>query len=632
MSEIWSIAQLQRLCELTKVERAKKDKSLKRPGVEAEIEEKYNYLEKIYYIKLLDVEVLVRAMERLEKLCSSGSDARNKYGEDLELLRKGINALRGGGIEAEPSELEHLKNEAETDLNALQAGYPQASGKELLAIMEGDKNQEKYFYILKAAELLEAAGNAAGDPGIFSKEYIENVRTLYSKNENNYQSVLENIEKIIREEKGVSAGLKDERSFAAFLEAFESYKEVEQGKQRLNKENCSEFLCEMEKQLLVPIQKAKSKSSLKREMILAFRYPECLERFCSLRNLEQLNQTIEYKREIADQLIVQMRQQSSGITRQIIFQIAAGLNIKLAEVDTNSTQQEERDSEFREKSRKNDPNLVLVHTYIMKEMPAYIQMIQSYYNAIKKMMQECVYKDYVSNLQELENLQDGFWSRYNQWQEHRKLLADIDLSENEEAMRRMTEGDQQMLQMAESVKKNGALMEQSFHDFLSPKYEKLKEYNKKVEKKISEISEHMAVFKGSDEYLSVKEKKIKEQELRQHGEELNLLLEEMQKEDMEWKKAGEAANTLRKNLEELIEKARTWQQDAISQVEQNTDKRFFVKAALFLAIAVVVMVMVWQMRTGMSLFPKKESYQYNSIVTDSSMLEQQALDFTDKKI
>lgn len=39
MSAIWPKSQLQRLCELARAERAKKDKTLKHPGKDAGIEE-----------------------------------------------------------------------------------------------------------------------------------------------------------------------------------------------------------------------------------------------------------------------------------------------------------------------------------------------------------------------------------------------------------------------------------------------------------------------------------------------------------------------------------------------------------------------------------------------------------------
>ena len=172
MSAIWPKSQLQRLCELARAERAKKDKTLKHPGKDAGIEEKCSYLEKLNYSNILSEEILIQVIERLEKLSNSGTEARNKYAQDLELLKRGMNALKNGGIEVNPAELEELKNEAVTNLNALKVGYPQASGKELLVLMENDKNQEKYFYIIGPSELLEEVKKPRGNSRIFSKSML----------------------------------------------------------------------------------------------------------------------------------------------------------------------------------------------------------------------------------------------------------------------------------------------------------------------------------------------------------------------------------------------------------------------------------------------------------------------------
>ena len=328
MSAIWPKSQLQRLCELARAERAKKDKTLKRPGKDAGIEEKCSYLEKLNYSNILSEEILIQVIERLEKLSNSGTEARNKYAQDLELLKRGMNALKNGGIEVNPAELEELKNEAVTNLNALKVGYPQASGKELLVLMENDKNQEKYFYIIGPSELLEEVKKPRGNSRIFSKEYVDNIRELYSKEKNNYENAFESIGKAIQEKTGKPFVLKGERDLELFLNEFEYYKEIEHGKQKLNKENCDEFLREMENRILKLICEAKSGGSLKQSMILAFCYPECLERFCSIRNLAQLNEQIEYNKELTEQLISQMMQQAPGLTQQEIARIAAGLNIK----------------------------------------------------------------------------------------------------------------------------------------------------------------------------------------------------------------------------------------------------------------------------------------------------------------
>lgn len=66
MSAIWPKSQLQRLCELARAERAKKDKTLKRPGKDAGIEEKCSYLEKLNYSNILSEEILIQVIERLE--------------------------------------------------------------------------------------------------------------------------------------------------------------------------------------------------------------------------------------------------------------------------------------------------------------------------------------------------------------------------------------------------------------------------------------------------------------------------------------------------------------------------------------------------------------------------------------
>lgn len=44
--------------------------------------------------------------------------------------------------------------------------------------------------------------------------------------------------------------MKGERDLELFLNEFEYYKEIEHGKQKLNKENCDEFLREMENRIL----------------------------------------------------------------------------------------------------------------------------------------------------------------------------------------------------------------------------------------------------------------------------------------------------------------------------------------------------------------------------------------------
>lgn len=51
MSAIWPKSQLQRLCELARAERAKKDKTLKRPGKDTGIEEKYTRYERKVNLK-----------------------------------------------------------------------------------------------------------------------------------------------------------------------------------------------------------------------------------------------------------------------------------------------------------------------------------------------------------------------------------------------------------------------------------------------------------------------------------------------------------------------------------------------------------------------------------------------------
>ena len=544
MSAIWPKSQLQRLCELARAERAKKDKTLKHPGKDAGIEEKCSYLEKLNYSNILSEEILIQVIERLEKLSNSGTEARNKYAQDLELLKRGMNALKNGGIEVNPAELEELKNEAVTNLNALKVGYPQASGKELLVLMENDKNQEKYFYIIGPSELLEEVKKPRGNSRIFSKEYVDNIRELYSKEKNNYENAFESIGKAIQEKTGKPFVLKGERDLELFLNEFEYYKEIEHGKQKLNKENCDEFLREMENRILKLICEAKSGGSLKQSMILAFCYPECLERFCSIRNLAQLNEQIEYNKDLSEELISQMMQQAPGLTQQEIARIAAGLNIKLA--NSEEEKQESVDTPKREVS---SSNLTLVHSYIIKEMPAYIQKVTAYYNEFCRIVQNYKSEDYIINLDRLRKISDNFWLEYQKWTKHRKLLEDINFSNSNEAMMQIAEGDRQMQKMAETVKKDGAQLERILAEFLSPRMECIKEYDQRYRQLAAQSEELIDIFINPLKYnLSRRDKKKKERDLNECAGNLKQLDDEILKEKYRLEEDGKASGELMKKL------------------------------------------------------------------------------------
>ena len=620
MSAIWPKSQLQRLCELARAERAKKDKTLKRPGKDAGIEEKCSYLEKLNYSNILSEEILIQVIERLEKLSNSGTEARNKYAQDLELLKRGMNALKNGGIEVNPAELEELKNEAVTNLNALKVGYPQASGKELLVLMENDKNQEKYFYIIGPSELLEEVKKPRGNSRIFSKEYVDNIRELYSKEKNNYENAFESIGKAIQEKTGKPFVLKGERDLELFLNEFEYYKEIEHGKQKLNKENCDEFLREMENRILKLICEAKSGGSLKQSMILAFCYPECLERFCSIRNLAQLNEQIEYNKELTEQLISQMMQQAPGLTQQEIARIAAGLNIKLA--NSAEEKQEAVDTPKREVS---SSNLTLVHSYIIKEMPAYIQKVTAYYNEFCRIVQNYKSEDYIINLDRLRKISDNFWLEYQKWTKHRKLLEDINFSNSNEAMMQIAEGDRQMQKMAETVKKDGAQLERILAEFLSPRMECIKEYDQRYRQLAAQSEELIDIFINPLKYnLSRRDKKKKERDLNECAGNLKQLDDEILKEKYRLEEDGKASGELMKKLLQVRALVRETKEQAERRLNKNRSTRTRWKAAIIVPLTLLLSFAAFVYKTSYDTNKKympteEEVAKYNELMNEPTL-------------
>lgn len=572
MNERLSIAEIQRLCELAKKQLSKKDKTLKKPKEDAGIEEKLAYRVAIYYSHLLDTEALQQALKNLKNLVATGgSDAKEKNQPDIDLLEKALRILQEQKVEVSTQEKYRLMQDAMLQLGIIKNQDPDMSEEECLSHLN-----EKYFYILSPSELLGGSGEEQENPELFSKEFIAGIQNLYKKKELYKEIILEE-----------STNEKHQKSlsFESFQENFSKLKEVEKGKQRINKENCAEYLQEIEKQLLAPIKAADG--SLKTAMFLAIRNPECIVKLCESRDLDRLQEKITFDEKQTELYLRTLVENSNHeISKRTVLELAPHLNIEFqignAEKQTETAP---------DKVSGTGANLALIHTYILKEMPEYLQNAKNQYDYMMRLNRNAASSDWAGSLNRIKPVQEAFESVYQKWRSHRDLIGDIDLTGSEEAYHRIAASDREMESMLQEVEEVSAQLERELWAKVQPCWDEIGKIHQKFQDIVNKSYSSYEMLIGSKRH-SGKEKKKALKTLQEIQEPLQKLLNEMSDKLKEWKQTPETKNTLINSLNEKEEKAQAYY-DSIQVVVREYRKkhrRMMIKRPLITLIALWILL------------------------------------------
>ncbi|WP_294337702.1 hypothetical protein [uncultured Clostridium sp.] len=538
MSERLSIAEIQRLCELAKKQLSKKDKTLKKPKEDAAIEEKLAYRAAIYYSHLLDTEALQQALKNLKNLVATGgSDAKEKNQPDIDLLEKALRILQERKVEVSAQEKYRLMQDAMLQLGIIKNQDPDISEEECLCHLN-----EKYFYILSPSELLGGSGKEQENPELFSKGFIEGIQNLYKKKDLYKEIILEE-----------STNEKHQKSlsFELFQENFSKLKEVEKGKQRINKENCAEYLQEIEKQLLVPIKAADG--SLKTAMFLAIRNPECIVKLCESRDLDRLQEKITFDEKQTELYLRTLVENSNHeISKRTVLELAPHLNIEFqignAEKQTEAAP---------DKASGTGANLALIHTYILKEMPEYLQNAKNQYDYMMRLNRNAASSDWAGCLNSIKPTREAFETVYQKWRSHRDLIGDIDLTGSEEAYHRIAASDREMESMLQEVEAVSTQLERELWAKVQPYWDEIGKIHQKFQDIVNKSYSSYEMLIGSKRH-SGKEKKKALKTLQEVQEPLQKLLNEMSDKLKEWRQTPETKNTLINSLNEKEEKAQSY--------------------------------------------------------------------------
>lgn len=572
MNERLSIIEIQRLCELAKKQLSKKDKTLKKPKEDAGIEEKLAYRAAIYYSHLLDTEALQQALKNLKTLVATGgSDAKEKNQPDIDLLEKALRILQERKVEVSAQEKYRLMQDAMLQLGIIKNQDPDMSEEECLCHLN-----EKYFYILSPSELLGDSGEEQENPELFSKGFIEGIQNLYKKKDLYKEIILEE-----------STNEKHQKSlsFESFQENFSKLKEVEKGKQRINKENCAEYLQEIEKQLLAPIKAADG--SLKTAMFLAIRNPECIVKLCESRDLDRLQEKITFDEKQTELYLRTLVENSNHeISKRTVLELAPHLNIEFqignAEKQTEAAP---------DKASGTGANLALIHTYILKEMPEYLQNAKNQYDYMMRLNRNAASSDWAGCLNSIKPAREAFEAVYQKWRSHRDLIGDIDLTGSEEAYHRIAASDRGMESMLQEVEAVSTQLERELWAKVQPYWDEIGKIHQKFQDIVNKSYSSYEVLTDSKRH-SGKEKKKALKTLQEVQEPLQKLLNEMSDKLKEWKQTPETKRTLINSLNEKEEKAQAYY-DSIQVVVREYRKkhrRSMIKRPLITLIALWILL------------------------------------------
>ena len=575
MNERFSIAEIQRLCELAKKQLSKKDKTLKKPKEDAGIEEKLAYRAAIYYSHLLDTETLQQALKNLKTLVATGgSDAKEKNQPDIDLLEKALRILQERKVEVSAQEKYRLMQDAMLQLGIIKNQDPDMSEEECLCHLN-----EKYFYILSPSELLGDSGEEQENPELFSKEFIEGIQNLYKKKELYKEIILE---------ESTNERHQKSLSFESFQEIFSKLKEVEKGKQRINKENCAEYLQEIEKQLLAPIKAADG--SLKTAMFLAIRNPECIVKLCESRDLDRLQEKITFDEKQTELYLRTLVENSNHeISKRAVLELAPHLNIEFQ--NGNAEKQTEAAPD---KASGTGANLALIHTYILKDLPEYLQNATNHYNYMMRLNRDAASSDWAGCLNSIKPAREAFEAVYQKWRSHRDLIGDIDLTGNEEAYHRIAASDREMEYMLQEVEAVSAQLERELWEKVQPCWDEIGKIHQKFQDIVNKSYSSYEMLIGSKRHSEAEEKKALKN-LQEVQEPLQKLLSEMSGKLKAWKQTPETKKTLINSLNEKEKKAQAYYegiQVAIQEYEKihrKTMIRWCVIAVIALWIIIPVL-------------------------------------------
>ena len=572
MNKRLSIAEIQRLCELAKKQLSKKDKTLKKPKEEAGTEEKLAYRKAIYYTHLLDPEALQQALKNLKNLVATGgSDAKEKNQPDIDLLEKALQMLQEQRVEVSAEEKHRVMQDAMLQLGIIKNQDPDITEEECLCHLN-----EKYFYILSPSELLGGSGEEQESPEVFSKEFIEGIQNLYKKKE---------LYKEIIPEETANEKRQQSLSFEAFKGYFSKLKEVEQGKQRINKENCAEYLQEIEKQLLAPIDVAND--SLKTAMFLAIRNPECIVKLCESRDLDRLQEKLTIDEKQTEFYLRTLVENSNHkITKRTVLKLAPHLNIEFQV--GNAEKQGETSPD---KVSGTGANLALIHTYILKDLPEYLQNATNQYNYMMRLNRDAASSDWAGCLNSIKPALEAFEAVYQKWRSHRDLIGDIDLTGSEEAYHRIAASDQEMESMLQEVEAVSAQLERELWTKVQPYWDEIGKIHQKFQDIVNKSYSSYEILTGSKRH-SGKEKKNALKILQEVQEPLQKILSEMADKLKEWRQTPETKKTLIDSLNEKEKKAQAYYESIQMAMQEYRKKhrKSMIKRPLIVLIALWILM------------------------------------------
>lgn len=574
MNKRLSIAEIQRLCELAKKQLSKKDKTLKKPKEEASVEEKLAYRAAIYYSHLLNPEALQQALKNLKNLVATGgSDAKEKNQPDIDLLEKALRIMQEQKVEVSAEEKHREMQDAMFQLEIIKSQDPDITEEERLCHLN-----EKYFYILSPSELLGGSNEEQESQELFSKEFIEGIQNLYKKKE---------LYKEIIPEETANEKRQQPLSFETFKGYFSKLKEVEQGKQRINKENCAEYLQEIEKQLLAPIDVAND--SLKTAMFLAIRNPECIVKLCESRDLDRLQEKLTFdEKQTEFHLRTLVENSNHKITKRTVLKLAPHLNIEFQV--GNAEKQGETSPD---KVSGTGANLALIHTYILKDLPEYLQNATNQYNYMMRLNRDAASSDWAGCLNSIKPALEAFEAVYQKWRSHRDLIGDIDLTGSEEAYHRIAASDQEMESMLQEVEAVSAQLERELWTKVQPCLDEIGKIHQKFQDIVNKSYSSYEMLIGSKRH-SAAEEKTALKNLQEVQEPLQKLLSEMSGKLKEWKKTPETKKTLIDSLNEKEKKAQAYYEgiQVAMQEYEKKHRKSIIKWCVITVIALWILLPV----------------------------------------
>lgn len=521
-SERFSVDEIERLCERIRKKRKK-----------TEIPEKtdpqyWEYLKGLEYHSFLDPEILRSECDKLKKTAAAkGEEEKKKLETEIELLER---ALGSWPPEADEEELVKLRKDANLKL-ILRGGGDENKRREQIVGLE-----LRYFYFLSPDSLLKSRNPKKTEnrktQRLYDKTFLEDLKDIFERSKEEYGTVMEACCK--------SNGSRI--SCEEFCKNLETYEDNERQRHLNNKENREEFVHEIREKLGRPLLAAADDKGYQQALFIAVRYPAAILLLYSSGSpeKERVYQGDEFEQ------VFQRLQELYRIERKEFLQAAPFLNITVPQGTGSKT--EERPQ-----------NLTLVVDYIRNVIPKQQREAEDYFRWFEKKAGDPDSGELQENMRDLQDNLEKFTDLYKRWDAERKLIRDVEPSEDSEMGQSIARSDRQMEQMRKYIAEKAVSLTKYYEKLLNPKEQEIFGYRERAKSKIDQLYALQNDAKGWD----IVRKTIN---LRN---EIYALADEMYETAAAWKKE----NALYSGIEKALQGEADALRDGAANMVQNIKKK-----------------------------------------------------------